>query len=57
VNIVRFVIALVLFVGGIFVLSSAFQFVGYEPFVFFAGIIVSTIGLYLSVGAFKRAES
>lgn len=56
-NIVRFVIALVLFVGGIFVLSSAFQFVGYEPFVFFAGIIVSTIGLYLSVGAFKRAES
>lgn len=56
-HIFRFVLALVLFLGGIYVLASAFSFVGLEIPVFLGGILVSTLGLYLAVGSFKSAQN
>lgn len=55
-NIIAFVISLVLFVGGIFVMGNAFNVTGLEGPVFFAGILVTFLGLFIPVHVLKRID-
>ncbi len=56
VNIFAFVISLVLFVAGFYVMGSAFYVTGLESVVFFAGLIVSSIGLFIPIHILKRID-
>lgn len=55
-NIIAFVFSLALFVAGFYVMGSAFYVVGLEAPVFFAGIICSSLGLFIPVHILKRID-
>ena len=56
-NVIAFVISLALFVGGIWVMSAAFAMPGLELVVFFGGILLSTLGVFIPVHVLKRVNS
>ena len=56
-NVIAFVISLALFIGGIWVMGSAFAMPGYELPVFFGGILLSTLGVFIPVHVLKRVNS
>lgn len=57
VNIIGFVISLVLFVAGFYIMGSAFYVTGFEAAVFIGGILVSTIGLMIPIHILKRIDA
>jgi len=56
VNIFAFVISLVLFVAGFYVMGSAFYVTGLESVVFIGGILLSSIGLLIPIHVLKRID-
>ncbi len=56
-NIAAFIVSFVLFVGGIWLLGAAFSATGYELLVFFAGILCSTLGIFIPVHILKRIDA
>lgn len=55
-NIIAFVISLVLFVGGLYIMGSAFYVVGAEYPVFIAGILASCLGVAIPIHVLKRID-
>ena len=55
-NIVAFVISLGLFVGGIWIMGSAFYAVGLEFPVFLAGILCTSLGVFIPIHVLKRID-
>jgi hypothetical protein len=56
VNIIAFVISLVLFVGGFYIMGSAFYVEGLETLVFLAGIMCTSLGFIIPVHVLKRID-
>jgi len=57
VNILGFVISLVLFVGGFYVMGEAFYVEGFESVVFVGGLLVTCLGVFIPVHLMKRIDS
>ena len=55
-NIIVFLISLVLFVGGFWVMGSAFYVPGIESLVFFLGILCSAAGIFIPIHLLKRID-
>lgn len=55
-NIIAFVISLALFVGGLYMMGSAFYVVGAEYPVFIGGILVSSLGVAIPIHVLKRID-
>ncbi|MCU1580400.1 MAG: hypothetical protein JWP19_2604 [Rhodoglobus sp.] len=55
-NIIAFVVSIVLFVGGLYVMGSAFYVVGAEYPVFLAGILASCLGVAIPIHVLKRID-
>ncbi len=55
-NILGFLISLALFIGGFYLMGSAFYVVGLESVVFVAGILCSSLGLLIPVHLLKRID-
>ncbi len=55
-KIIAFLVSLAIFVAGMYVMGSAFYVTGYEAITFFAGILVSSIGLAIPVHVLTRAD-
>jgi hypothetical protein len=56
VNIIAFVVSIVLFVGGLYVMGSAFYVAGAEYPVFLAGILASCLGVAIPIHVLKRID-
>lgn len=56
-KILAFVVSLVVFVGGIYVMGSAFYVPGVEGLVFFAGILLCALGIVIPVHVLKRIDA
>lgn len=55
-NIIGFVVSLVLFVLGFYVMGSAFYVVGAEFPVFIGGILLSSLGVFIPIHILKRID-
>ena len=55
-KIIAFVISLVIFVGGLYVMGSSFYVPGFEGLVFFAGILACAVGIAIPVHVLKRID-
>lgn len=55
-NIIAFVVSLVLFVGGFYVMGSAFYVPGWESVLFVLGILCTTLGFIIPVHVLKRID-
>ena len=55
-NIIGFVVSLVLFVLGFYIMGSAFYVTGAEYLVFLGGILCSSLGLIIPVHILKRID-
>lgn len=55
-NIIGFLVALALFVGGLYIMGSAFYVPGFESVVFIAGILCSSLGLAIPFHLLKRVD-
>jgi hypothetical protein len=56
-NVFAFLVSLVLFVGGIVILGYSFSVEGWELAVFFAGILVSSLGIAIPIHVMKRINA
>jgi hypothetical protein len=56
VKIFAFLISTALFVGGLYVMGSAFYVPGWEYLVFLAGILCSSLGVAIPVHVLKRVD-
>jgi len=56
VNIIGFIVSIALFVGGIYVMGSAFYVPGLELVVFLAGMFASIIGVFIPIHVLKRID-
>ncbi len=56
-NIIGFIVSIALFVGGIYVMGSAFYVPGLELVVFLAGMFASIIGVFIPIHVLKRIDS
>jgi len=56
VNIIGFIVSIALFVGGIYVMGSAFYVPGLELVVFLAGMLASIIGVFIPIHVLKRID-
>ena len=56
-RLIAFLVSLALFVGGIYLMGSAFYVPGFEGVLFVAGILITTAGLFVPVHILKRVDS
>ena len=56
-NVVAFIISFALFIAGIFIMGSAFGITEHNAIVFFAGILVTTLGVALPIHVLKRIDA
>jgi hypothetical protein len=56
-NVVAFAISLALFIGGLFLMGYAFSTTGYEMPMFFGGIIVTALGVFIPIHVLKRLDA
>ncbi len=56
-KLIAFLVSLALFVGGIYLMGSAFYVPGFEGVLFVAGILITTAGLFVPVHILKRVDS
>ncbi len=55
-NIIGFVVSIALFVGGIYLMGSAFYVPGFELVVFLSGMFASTLGVFIPIHVLKRID-
>lgn len=55
-NIIAFVISLILFVGGLYVMGESFYVVGAEYPVFIGGILLTCLGIAIPIHVLKRVD-
>ncbi len=55
-NILGFLVSIIIFVGGFYIMGSSFYVPGFEAPVFFLGIITSAIGFAIPVHLLKRID-
>ena len=56
-KLIAFLVSLALFVGGIYLMGSAFYVPGFEGVLFVAGILITTAGLFVPVHILKRVDN
>ncbi len=56
-KIIGFVVSLIVFIGGLYVLGLAFTLPGYELPTFLGGILLSSIGIAIPVHVLKRIDA
>lgn len=56
-KIIGFVVSLIVFIGGLYVLGLAFALPGYELPTFLGGILLSSIGIAIPVHVLKRIDA
>ena len=56
-NVVAFAISLALFIGGLFLMGYAFSTTGYELPMFFGGILVTSLGVFIPIHVLKRLDA
>jgi len=56
-NVVAFAISLALFIGGLFLMGYAFSNTGYELPMFFGGILVTSLGVFIPIHVLKRLDA
>lgn len=56
-KLIAFLVSLALFVGGIYLMGSAFFVPGLEAVLFVAGILITTAGLFVPVHILKRVDN
>lgn len=56
-NIIGFLVSIIIFIGGFYIMGSAFAVPGYEAPLFILGIVVSAIGFAIPVHLLKRIDS
>ncbi|MGV8969475.1 MAG: hypothetical protein ACOH1J_03400 [Microbacteriaceae bacterium] len=56
-NVFAFLVSFVLFIGGIVILGYSFSVEGWELVVFFAGILISSLGVAIPVHLLKRIDA
>lgn len=56
-NVIAFVVAFILFVGGIALMGYANFFEGFQSVAFFAGIMASCFGVVIPFHVMKRIDS
>ena len=55
-KIIAFDLSLAIFVGGLYVMGSAFYVPGFEGLVFFGGILACALGIAIPVHVLKRVD-
>ncbi|MFM9878522.1 MAG: hypothetical protein ACKVOG_11850 [Rhodoglobus sp.] len=55
-NIIGFLVSIIIFIGGFFIMGNAFYVPGFEALVFFLGIVTSVIGIAIPVHLLKRID-
>jgi hypothetical protein len=55
-NVIAFIVSMGLFLGGILLMGYSFSFVGFELPTFFAGILITSIGVALPIHVLKRID-
>ncbi|MCY7413388.1 MAG: hypothetical protein LH471_10205 [Salinibacterium sp.] len=56
-NIIGFVVSLALFVGGFYLMGSAFYVPGFELVLFLSGIFASTLGVIIPIHVLNPIDS
>jgi hypothetical protein len=56
VNIIGFVVSIGLFIGGFFLMGSAFYVPGFELVVFLSGIFACTLAIIIPIHVLKRID-
>jgi len=56
VNIIGFIVSIALFVGGIYLMGSAFYVPNLELVVFLAGMFASILGVFIPIHVLKRID-
>jgi hypothetical protein len=56
-NIIAFIVALALFVGGLFMMGYSFYVEGFQGIVFVGGILVTSLGVALPIHILKRIDA
>ncbi|MCY7412828.1 MAG: hypothetical protein LH471_07310 [Salinibacterium sp.] len=56
-NIIGFVVSLALFLGGFYLMGSAFYVPGFELALFLSGILASTLGVIIPIHVLNRIDS
>ena len=55
-HIIAFVVSFAIFLGGIYVMGSAFYVPGFEAPVFIAGLLLSALGIFIPIHVLKRID-
>lgn len=55
-NIIGFIVSIALFVGGIYLMGSAFYVPNLELVVFLAGMFASILGVFIPIHVLKRID-
>ena len=55
-NIIGFIVSIALFVGGIYLMGSAFYVPNLELVVFLAGMLASILGVFIPIHVLKRID-
>jgi hypothetical protein len=55
-NVIAFVVSLGLFLGGILIMGYSFSVEGFELVTFFAGILITSVGVALPIHVLKRID-
>ena len=54
-NVIAFIVSVVLFVGGLYIMGEAFAIE--SGVVFFAGIVVTLLGVFIPIHVMKRIDA
>ncbi|GAB2462198.1 hypothetical protein HD599_000944 [Conyzicola lurida] len=55
-NVIAFVVSLGLFVGGILLMGYSFTIEGFELLSFFAGLLITSLGVAVPIHVLKRID-
>lgn len=55
-NIIGFIVSIALFIGGIYLMASAFYVPGFELVMFLSGIFASSLGVFIPIHVLKRID-
>jgi len=56
-NVIAFIVSFALFIGGLFIMGEAFAADGPRALIFFAGIIVTLLGVFIPIHVLKRIDA
>ncbi len=55
-NIIAFVVSILLFVGGLYLMGSSFYVAGFEYLLFLSGILACSLGVAIPIHVLKRVD-